>query len=339
MPTPSAGRPRPPQSLEGTLEQQPQQGLSADLSGFDLSQVDPFFAQAAQNLPEPDLAPVPGSPGFLPVLLSALGGGLSGDVNATTQFMNLQQNRIDEAKDTNRKLELQHKNNQIDLLLAGRKELTRKLELEERNAAAERERIRAAKLQGAKDGASLMNAITNRMKFTQGVKESLLGVQNDLIKESDHLAAQVDEWNLLAEDAFARGEAAPPFTLTSTPDANGNTQTFHSPEAMQEAFNAAVEDAASLALDEEGATAIREQLNSQSTRFFSDPLKQHAAVIKKFLRRTENQEAEVKRKTGIADRKKAAELLASTAVVTEPKPAKAKTAKSLSGGSGATRRQ
>ena len=312
MPTPSAGRPRQPENLEGTLK--------GNFAGVDLSQVDPFFAQLADNLPEPDLAPVPKKAGIPALLLSSLSAGFTGDTDASADLINLQQERIAEATETNRKLETQHKNTQIDLLLAGRKELTRKLELEGKNSAAERERIRAARLAAARENTSNMDAITRRMKLKHEVKEDLSGVENDLIGMADHMAAQMEDWALDAEDAFARGEAAPPFLIQSLPDNNGNIQTFHTPEAIDQALEAAIDGASKIALTEEDVLAIFQHLQGQKERFLGAGFKAHKAVVDKYLKRTQDKETEVKRKTGIADRKRAAEEGVEGSTVTQTEP-------------------
>ena len=340
MPTPSAGRPRPPQSLEGTLEGQtaPEQKTTSDLSRFDLGSVDPFFVNAAENLPQPDLVDVPNQPGFVKKLLSVLGGTLTENPNATSQMMQLQQGRIDEAEGENRRLEQQFEETQLKLLLAGRKEMTRKLELEGKNQAAALENDRANKLKTGTSEAALMNARTNRMRLEFQVKQVLAGVETDLVNELDHLGNEMDELNLRRNAQHETGEPVEPFLVNSLPDNNGNIKSFHSPEAVEEAIQSAIDGASSLAIEDEDQLAIKEHLMDQVNLFLETPFKNHEASVKAILRRTEEQEADARRKTALKIRTReggAVSEKAGKATVTEPTKPKAKNAAGLT----ATRRQ
>lgn len=315
MPTPSAGRPRPPQSLEGTLPSQSNQG---SLQGFDLSQIDPFFANAAQNLPEPELADVPNKPGFLPLLLSALGGGLSGDPNVTSDLFELQQNRIDEAEHTNRQLENQHQNDQFKLILAGRAEAVRVAELGADIARKAAEREKSDRLKEADRSLEAGRLALANKKFDQQQVDASTKALQGFVADGDSLAEQIEELTRMTNEAFNTPGASPPPFVLGQPGKDGNLiPMFHDIDALKAAVKTTRDDILNSPADPEHQKLLLADVDLYEKNFITDPLKGYKASIRKFAARDENirrkHAAEAKRKEGIAGRKGKASLLASKA--------------------------
>ena len=286
MPNPSAGRPRPAGSLDQTLQ------------GIDTTGVDQGFLNIARNLPPPDLAPVPNKPGFGGLLLSSIGGALANNDTASADFIMQQQESIQEAQTVNRQLENQHRANQIDLIIAGRKEGTRRAELEAKLGVAATERERAARMEEARLRISEGHLALAQGKFDRDEVDTGRGFLQGYIAEADSLAEQTEELTKGVLQDFDDGVPARPFLINTTSGGiDDGPIPFHDPFALTEALKAIRGDMLSQISDPDHRADVAKQFDIHTKKFIDDPLKAYFAAEKKFVNRKARDEAVAKSTT------------------------------------------